>query len=132
MIKNGEFSINKFEQEEAPGNMICLLYPHKVRTGKVLEDFFFKRKDFLDFMKYLRTENIDCYRAFIDSTKNSSTFKWTGMYEKNGDYTQKPLLTGDKEIINPKCGHSILYQCYSDSDKCMMCDINNMKEDTYE
>lgn len=132
MIKKGEFDINKFEQEEAPGNMICLLYPHKINTGIELPDFFFKRKDFLEFMKYLRQENIDCFRAFVDSTRNSSTFKWTGMYKKTDDYTQQPVLTGDKEILNPKCGHSILYQCYSDTDKCMMCDINNLCEDSYE
>lgn len=127
-IKSGEFNINKFMEEEIPGNMLCLLYPHKVRTGKILPDFNFKRSDFLWFLRFLQEENPLVYRSFVESTRNSGVFKYTGLYDKGGDTTQEPVLSDDKEIINQQCGHSILYQCYSDSDKCMLCDINNFEE----
>ena len=127
-IKSGEFNINKFMEEEIPGNMLCLLYPHKVRTGKILSDFNFKRNDFLWFLRFLQEENPLVYRSFVESTRNSGVFKYTGLYDKGGDTTQEPVLSDDKEIINQRCGHSILYQCYSDSDKCMLCDINNFEE----
>ena len=35
----------------------------------------------------------------------------------------EPKLSDGKEIINPNCNHSVLYQCYKDSDKCILCDI---------
>ena len=128
-VKSGEFNINKFLKEEIPGCNLCFLYPHKVRTGKVLSDFNFKRNDFLYFLRFLREENFGVYRSFVESTRNSGIFKYTGLNDKGGDVTQQPLLTDDKEIINPDCGHSVLYQCYSDSDKCMLCDINNFEEE---
>lgn len=126
MVNNGTFNINKFLEEEIPGNMLCFLYPHKIHTGIELPDFFFKRKDFINFLLRLRDENLTVFYSFIESTRNSGIYKWTGYNDKGGDLKQPPILTGDKEIINPNCGHSILYQCYSDCDKCMLCDINNM------
>ena len=36
------------------------------------------------------------------------------------------LIHDGKEIINSVCNHSTLYQCYADSDKCMLCDLNNI------
>jgi hypothetical protein len=38
---------------------------------------------------------------------------------------QQPRLTNDKRAINKKCNHSQLYQCYSDSKNCMLCDLLN-------
>ena len=127
-VREGKFDINKFLKEEIPGCSLCLLYPHKVRTGKILTDFNFKRNDFLWFLQYLREENPFVFRSFVESTRNSGIFKYTGRYDKGGDTNQQPVLSDDKEIINNKCGHSVLYQCYSDSDKCMLCDINNFDE----
>jgi hypothetical protein len=128
MVRNKEFDINDFMANEIPGNMLCLLYPHTVRTGKILEDFNFKRNDFLWFLQHIQENSPEVYRAFVESTRNSGIFKYTGLYDKGGDTTQEPVLSDDKEIINQKCGHSVLYQCYADSDKCMLCDINNYDE----
>lgn len=125
-VKNGTFNIQKFLDEDIPGNMLCFLYPHKVHTGKVLEDFHFKRKDLIEFLLYLNKNFPNIFYSFVESTRNSSVYKWTGYNDKGGDLKQPPLLTDNKEILNPKCGHSILYQCYSDCDNCMLCDINNM------
>ena len=53
--------------------------------------------------------------------------KYTGLYiDEKGITHPEPVLSDGKEIINNKCGHSALYQCYTDSDKCILCDLNNI------
>ena len=133
--KKGEFDVNKFIEENIPGNNLCFLYPHPVHTGRILNDFFFNRDDFLQFVTYLKNSSPDVYHNFIHSTKNSGTFKATGLRnriddEKEGiDVTQQPVMSDGKEIFNEKCGHSVLYQCYSDCDVCMLCDLNLIEGD---
>lgn len=123
-IKNGKFNLNKFIEQDICGNTLSFLYPHPIHTGKILNDFFFSRKDFLWFLQYLKNTNSQVYLNTIYSTKNSGIFKYTGFKHKDNinKYDQQPVLSDGKEIINA-CGHSILYKCYSDSDKCMLCDI---------
>lgn len=115
-------------------NNLQLLYPHPIMTGYTLNDFFFNRHDFLSFLRFLKHKYYDIYCSFILSTKNSSLFKYTGLKIRNTitdiDYTAQPVLSDGKEILNPKCKHSMLYKCYSDTDKCMMCDIINFDIDT--
>lgn len=120
---NGNFSIKKFEDELVPGNLLTFLYPHKIATGIKLTDFNFSRESFLPFIQRFKEEYPIHFQNFYSSCINSSKFKWTGMKEKNEDYTQQPVLTDYKEIINKDCGHSILYKCYSDCDDCMLCDL---------
>ena len=43
---------------------------------------------------------------------------------------QQPKLTDGKEIIT-ECGHSELYRCYADSDRCMLCDLVALDEDVF-
>lgn len=134
MWKKGEFDVNKFEQEVIPGNMLNFLYPHPIHTGIKLDDFNFNRKDFLQFVKYLKDKCPRAYISFLLSTKNSGTFKYTGLRNRKIDKNfakQKPILSDGKEIINPKCGHSRLYQCYTDTDKCMLCDLINFDRGSY-
>jgi hypothetical protein len=132
MWKEGKFDVNKFINENIPGNVISFLYPHPIKSGFSLEDFNFKRKDFLNFIKYLKTECYDIYYNFLQSTKNSCTFKYTGLQNRElDDVSLQPTLTDGKEIINSKCGHSVLYTCYADSDRCVLCDLNNFDKDVY-
>lgn len=127
MVKNGDFSIRQFLSKEVPGNMLSFLYPHPVATGNKLNDFNFRRCDLLWFVKFLRNESYETYLHFIYSTRNSGTFKYTGLLTKLNnrsiDINEKPRLADGKETLNPKCGHSVLYQCYSDSDRCLLCDL---------
>lgn len=126
-INNQQFDLDHFLNNIVPGNNFCFLYPHKVRTGKILNDFNFKRSDFLKFIQILEINHPKIFNNFIFSTKHSALFKWTGYHVRtNLDEKQQPVLCDDKEIINKKCGHSILYQCYSDCNKCMLCDLENM------
>ncbi len=122
-------------KELFPDNMITFLYPHPVNRGKdfsgmvTLENFNFTRSSFLKFLALLRKEEPRVFESFLHSTRNSSVFKYTMLYEKleAGDEKQEPRLSDGKEIINPACGHSVLYQCYSDTDKCMLCDLEGIQ-----
>lgn len=125
MVNSGEFDIKDFKENIIPGGVLSFLYPHEPNTGKKLDDFKFKRKDFLEFIVKLKNEHYTTYWAFSESVKNSGVFKYTGMEDKKNPYDM-PKLTDGKEIINEKCGHSTLYQCYADSDKCMYCDLLNI------
>lgn len=130
-VRNGTWSIDKFLKEDIPGNGLCFLYPHPIHTGIKLDDFFFKREDLLNFVLYLRTYFPDIHASFLFSTQNSGIFKATGLIDKRfrEDFSladQQPRLSDGKEEINPVCGHSTLYQCYSDSDACLLCDLQSM------
>lgn len=125
MVNSGKFSINDFLNNEIPGNTLTFLYPHKIHSGYKLDDFQFKRKDFLRFIAYLWSENRTVCEQTIYSVFNSESFKWTGFYHKEraDDKTQQPELSDGKEISNSKCGHSVIYQCYADSPACIACDL---------
>lgn len=130
MWRQGDFDVNKFIETYIPGNMLCFLYPHPIHTGLKINDFNFKRNDFFEFLKYLKTSNVITYYSFIHSVKNSATFKYTGLQDQEfGTVKSQPTLSNGKEILNHKCNHSILYQCYSDCDKCMLCDLLQISKD---
>ena len=68
----------------------------------------------------------------MHSTKNSATYKWTGLKEiGSDDVTEQPKLTDWKEVLMVDCGHSVLYKCYADSDRCMLCDILALDEEAF-
>ena len=129
MYNAGLFDTKQFIENNFPLGQLCLLYPHPVLTGKVLDDFQFKRHDFLKFIRKLKHNDYDVYYSFVNSIKNSNTFKYTGLHFRPDEIVeqlyplQQPLLSNGKEIIQPKCGHSVLYNCYKDSDKCVLCDL---------
>ena len=81
-------------------------------------------------IEYLQKNgHFEVLERFLSSVTNSSIFKYTGLQDKGLDYIpqnieQSPVLSKDKAELNKKCGHSTLYQCYSDSDSCLLCDIN--------
>lgn len=122
------YDVVKHIEEVMPGNQLCLLYPHPIHTGKKLDDFFFKRPDLFSFLAWLRENYQFEYASFMQSTFNSATYKWTGLKDIHKDnITTQPKLTDGKEEITD-CGHSVLYRCYSDSDKCMLCDLIALDE----
>lgn len=130
----GRFKVSKWIEENIPDNMICFLYPHPIRTGKVLEDFQFNRKDLFDFLADLKEDSYETYVSFLLSCWNSCKFKHTGLKDResrNVDVEAHPVLSDGKELINPTCGHSTLYQCYADSDKCMLCDLITIDRDIF-
>lgn len=127
-VFSGAWDIQRFLDEEIPGNQLVFLYPHPIKSNESvkLPDFFFKRNDLLKFLMYLEKHFPDIHMNTILSTKHSCVFKYTGMYDPKKHSSQEPVLADGKEILQDTCGHSTLYQCYSDSDKCMLCDIKNL------
>ena len=131
MWKAGQFEIGKFVYENIDGNNLCFLYPHPIKTGMKLDDFNFRRKDFIEFVRYMKLNYPIVYRSFVLSTKNSAEFKMTGYkYRDSDDVTQQPIFCDGKDEIT-ECGHSILYRCYSDSNRCMMCDLEMLDDNCY-
>ena len=129
MINNKEFDIGEFQNKIVPNSIVEFLYPHEVHTGKVLADFQFSRDKFIKFLFWLKENYYENFINYYYSITNSSIFKHTGLYI-NADWSIEiePKLSDGKEIINSTCGHSILYQCYKDSNKCILCDIKKIKE----
>lgn len=125
-VFDDSWSMKSFIENEIPGNQLVFLYPHPIRSnGLPLEDFFFKRADFLKFLLYLEEHHPDIHANTILSTKNSGTFKYTGLFYPEKGADQPPILADGKEVLQ-ECGHSVLYNCYSDSDRCMLCDIEKL------
>ena len=130
MWKKG-VDIVKYIYDYMPGNQLCLLYPHPIFTGKKLDDFFFNRNELFEFLTWLKSNHYKEYQSFMLSTKNSATYKWTGLKDITSDsITEQPQLTDGKEEIT-ECGHSVLYRCYADSDKCMLCDLYAFDEEVF-
>lgn len=130
--KNDQFNVKDFTNKNFSGNKLVFLYPHPIQTSYQLQDFKFKRKDFLNFITQLKIQSYDTYVSFLLSTKNSCSFKYTGLHDKTRiDANQLPKLTENKQIFNKKCGHSVLYQCYSDTNKCILCDLYNLDKGIY-
>lgn len=123
-----------FINSTLPGNMISFLYPHPIHRGnnesgaKNLPNFNFSRSSFLKFLRLVKEEEPRVFESFYYSTNNSAIFKYTMLHNKmdKGTSTQDPILSDGKEIVNISCpnNHSILYKCYADSDKCLLCDLN--------
>lgn len=135
-INNRDFDIDEFENIIAPGSKLCLLYPHPIHDDKILPGFQFNREPFLKFLLNEYSKHNRLIRDFIFSVYNSGVYKYSGMYWKRhidddgyfytyGGTKQVPILTEGKEVLT-ECGHSVLYRCYADSDKCCLCDIQNI------
>ena len=76
---------------------------------------------------YLKQNFSTIWRNVYLSTNASGIYKYTGRRDKTSNISQQPVLSDGKEELS-ECGHSILYKCYSDSDKCMLCDVNIIGE----
>lgn len=128
---NGEFDLVEYQKEHFPNTKLSLLYPHKINTGKVLDDFFFKRESLFKFIKYLKSTGQNALiQHLIQSVTNSSQFKYTGLWIRDDIYSgnkikkeieQEPTLENKQNLT--ECGHSDMYRCYTDSDKCLLCDL---------
>ena len=132
MFITGEFNLFKLKEELFPHSVLTFLYPHKIKTGKVLDDFFFTRVSLFKFISWMKENGYSTeLNNFIQSVINSSQFKYTGLWDRNEIQEwkednremieQEPTL--ERKQILTECGHSQLYRCYSDCDKCMLCDL---------
>lgn len=126
-VRDGSFDIQKFLDTDIEGCNLVFLYPHPIHTGKALPDFFFNRKDFLWFMLYLEKNFYRIYFDTVSSCYHSGVYKYGGLHNLRGTADQLPVLADGKEYLLP-CGHAELYRCYTDSDRCMLCDLLSITE----
>ena len=134
MWKEGIFNVNDFIESNIKGNNLQFLYPHPINPNlPPLYDFNFNRKDFLNFVADLKYTNYEVFKSFILSTMNSGTYKYNGYSSFSKHFknvTDQPKLVEERsELLN--CKHSKLYQCYADSNKCMLCDLYNLFEEDF-
>lgn len=125
------FNLKEYQKKYFPNTRLALLYPHKINTGKEVPDFFFTRNSLFKFIKYLKNNNQHVLiQHLIQSVINSSQFKYTGLWIRDDIYKgnelkkeieQAPTLENKQNLT--ECGHSDMYRCYTDSDKCMLCDL---------
>lgn len=118
-VNSGKFDINSFEDEFMV--KFALLVPLKSNLSSKLSDFFPKRKDFINFLIKISSENPIVFRKFIDSARYAFTSK--DFIDTQNDKELIPSNSAKFYAPNMKCGHSDVFNCYSDSDKCMLCDI---------
>ena len=138
-INSREFDIDTFEKETCPSSKLCLLYPHPIHDNKTLPGFNFNRQSFLSFLLNEYNNHHRLIHDFILSLYHSGIYKYSGLYHKrhindeynikkftdHGGINQPPILSDGKEILMD-CGHSVLYKCYADSNKCCLCDIESL------
>lgn len=127
-LMSGKFNIDKFEEKEITGCQLTLLYPHPINPLlPPLPDFNFTRKSFLTFIEWFKKKYPKKFDNFYLSVYNSGVYKFTGAVDMLCNKEKEPPKLWDgKEEINPKCGHTKLYQCYSDDKEkkhCLYCDL---------
>ena len=118
-INNKEFSITEFEDRY--NVKFALLIPLKSNLSIKLPDFLPKRRDFINLLLKISVENPLTFRRFIDSARYAFISK--DFIDTQND---EELIPSNSALLYPsvlKCGHCDIYQCYADSDKCMLCDM---------
>lgn len=131
-----QYNTNFFFKQPAPGHFgYSGDMESKQRMEEYLPNFFPKRSDFLQFLsKFSQTNpeifshlfNIefradDLYRNFNDEER---LMVWNHRFKDKKEETNVP----DDMALN-KCGHLLQYASYIDSDKCMICDRDNILEE---
>ena len=94
--------------------------------------FFPKRKTYLDFLHKLKEENPFEFGELLNISLRSD-FMYNSLEDQAKDdvspyIRNKETWEETGMFINPKCGHIDLYQCYSDSDACCLCDYFKVQD----
>jgi hypothetical protein len=95
----------------------------KRTVEKMVPGLFAKRRDFIEFIKKLDTEEhwvVDrLYNIMYRSDELIRTFNDGHLVENARD---KNFISENHEDPTAECGHLLLYSCYLDSEECAMCD----------
>ena len=118
-VNDGSFNISEFEEKY--NTRFTLLVPLYSNLSSTLSDFFPKRRDFINFLIKLYDENPITFRKFIDSARYAFSSK--DFIDTQNDRECRPSNSVFVTSDMMKCGHYDIYRVYSDSDKCMLCDI---------
>ena len=130
-----EFSFHAFEKEYNTSLFLKLgaipdnTYKTKQEMNNKVGYFFPKRKDFLQFLFRIKTENIKLYDKLFNIKYRADTLICT--YRNNkfiSTRNKKNNLESFDSTVDyiMECGHLSLYKIYIDSDKCALCDKSNI------
>lgn len=135
-VLSGELNLSEFQKKYKnhfflkQANLIGRMTKQEIL--KKMPWFFPKRKTFLAFLHKLKKENPFLFKELLDISLRSD-FMYNSLENQEKDNIDPDIR--NKETweeyslnTNPKCGHVDLYQCYSDSDACCLCDYFKIKE----
>lgn len=138
-FNNNEISFMDFSNKYNTG--ISIKHPNAgpykgdlKKMEKALPGFVPKRKTSIKFFKKLKLKEYDIFywklfnvelRSDECVKRNNNGFSYSDIRDKVGINEYKK---GFFELQTNSCGHSVLYQCYKDSDECMKCDYLKIKE----
>lgn len=137
-VLNNELNLTEFQNKYKTTFFLkqanCITDTLKQETAQKLPWFFPKRKTYLAFLQKLRLENPNLFDNLLNITLRSDY-----MYSQLDDADlSEGLNIRNKETweeygseVIQKCGHSVNYQCYADSDACMLCDYFKVKEEGF-
>lgn len=136
---NNEISFLDFTTKYKTGLMIkhpnSGSYKTKYELEAALPGFFPTRKNGLHFFKKLKLKEPFIYENCVFNVnrradecikRNNDGFSYADVRDKIG--TNEYGIDNIKNQTMP-CGHSSLYRCYIDSDECMKCDFDKIRED---
>lgn len=89
-------------------------------------DFFLNRKLFFDFYQKLAENNYNLFDDFFNIKKRAETVYSYDLKRK----IERDYDNYNEDIDEPvlECGHSAIFsECYEDSNKCIICDIERIK-----
>ena len=100
----------------------------KEETARIVPFIYPKRNTFLKFLTYLQKKYPNRLEDLFSMEIRASEVVLVS--EQRTIYRDSEQYIEDKEIdkLLP-CGHSDKFAGYCDSDKCMICDINNFKKE---
>jgi hypothetical protein len=135
-VLSGELDLNKFQEKYK--NHFFLKQANligndtKQQTLEKMPWFFPKRKSYLQFLRKLKNENLFLFNELLNISLRSdymyNSLEGQDLEDITPDIRNKETWEEYSLKTNPKCGHVDLYQCYSDSDACCLCDYFKIKE----
>ena len=131
---DGDFELKKISQENGcsfflkPACQVGNL-TSRLKTNDLIPNFFPTRQQILKFLaKYKTQENAYDYDKLFNIGYRADYMQTFGhryhfTQRLKGDYAE---TFDDATLQTMPCGHSYQYQCYLDSDKCLICDKMSM------
>ena len=105
------------------------MYSSKQETNAELGNFFPKRNEFIKFLIKIQEESPELYDKLFNIKYRADTLYcvYKGKIEEIHRDKETILESYNPEIDHiMNCGHLSIYNCYIDSDKCALCDKNNI------
>lgn len=103
---------------------------NKKDANSLVPNFFPKRNMMLKFLnKYRLNESEYMYDKLFNINYRADYLQTFGHRDKFSHRIKNEYKEAfDDSILTMKCGHGIQYQCYIDSDECLICDKNKIKK----